>query len=269
MEKKLKDLVEELNKPVVDKSDVPLVYKWKDNGENGARLLTMPNIPTPLQGPGMQPRTIFGTSQWNKIRKKSYADAGYHCEICGADCSDSIMHCHEVFSIDYKKHTSTFERVVALCPLCHIKGIHSGRALTMFKKGEPYMSKEKLLEGAENAFTIISSYNKAHPGQPPLRAFETFLEYVKQPALKQEMERLIRKYNMQFYRINEKTWKTKYWNDWRVIINGVEYPTVYPTREDWEKAMEINNATNTYQGENISYTEKIHRAIQEALKNKH
>ena len=68
MEKRLKDLLEDLNKPIIDKSEVPLVYGWKDTGENGARLLTMPNIPTPLQGPGMQPRTIFGTSTWNKIR---------------------------------------------------------------------------------------------------------------------------------------------------------------------------------------------------------
>ena len=95
MGKGLKDLVEELNQPLIKKSDTPLVTEWIDNGENGARLMTMPNIPTPLQGEGMQPRTIFGASTWNKIRKKCYADAGYHCQICGADCTGSIMHCLE------------------------------------------------------------------------------------------------------------------------------------------------------------------------------
>ena len=269
MEKGLKELVEELSKPAVDKSDIPLVYKWKDNGENGARLLTMPNIPTPLQGDGMQPRTIFGVSQWNKIRKQCYADANYHCQICGFDCSDSIMHAHEVYSIDYKKHTSTFERVVALCPLCHVKGIHSGRALTLYKKGVPYMSKEKLLEGAENAFTIISSYNRAHPGEEPLRAFETFLEYAKHPALAPEMSRLIKKYNMQFYRINEKTWKTKYWSDWRIIIDGAEYPTVYATREDWEKAMEKSNTNNRIDESKKSFFEEVNAYFDKLEKNKH
>lgn len=268
MGKRLKDLVEELNQPIIKKSDTPLVTKWVDTGENGARLMTMPNIPTPLQGEGMQPRTIFGTSQWNKIRKKCYADANYHCEICGADCSDSIMHCHEVYSIDYKKHTSTFERVVALCPLCHVKGIHSGRALTLYKKGVPYMSKEKILEGAENAFTIISSYNKAHPEQEPLRAFETFLDYAKQPTLKVEMERLIRKYDMKFYHIDERSWKRKYWSDWRIIINGVEYPTVYENIEAWQEAMDINNTNNRIKESKLSFSEQVNQYF-DKLENKH
>ncbi len=269
MGKGLKELVEELNKPIAKKSETPLVTKWVDTGENGARLMTMPNIPTPLQGEGMQPRTIFGVSAWNKIRKKCYADAGYHCQICGADCTGSIMHAHEVYSIDYKKHTSTFERVVALCPLCHVKGIHSGRALTLYKKGVPYMSREKLLEGAENAFTIISSYNRAHPGAEPLRAFETFLDYAKQPALKADMEHLIRKYNMEFYHIDERSWRRKYWSDWRIIINGVEYPTVYENIEAWQDAMEINNTNNRIEESKLSFNEEVNKFFDELEKNKH
>lgn len=253
--KGLKDLVEDQK---ISKADYKVIYKWTDTGENGARLMTMPNIPTPLQGSGMQPRTIFGTSMWNKIRKQCYADADYHCQICGRDCSDSIMHCHEVYSIDYRKHTSKFERVVALCPLCHVKGIHSGRALTLYKKGVSYMSKDKLLEGAENAFQIISEYNQKHPTKP-LKAFETFIDYAKQPTLMMEMNRLIKKYNMDFYRINEKCWSRKNWNDWRLIIDGVEYPTIYANREEWEEAMEINNTNNKINESKLSFSEEVNK----------
>ena len=178
-----------------------------------------------------------------------------------------MLHAHEVYSIDYKKHTSTFERVVALCPLCHVKGIHSGRALTLYKKGVPYMSKQALLEGAENAFTIISSYNRSHPGEPPLRAFETFLNYAKQPTLKVEMERLIKKYGIKFYRISEKSWKKSRWGDWRIIIDGTEYPTVYETREDWEEAMDINNMNNKANESPMSFYEEINKMIDDLEKN--
>ena len=128
------------------------------------------------------------------------------------------------------------------------------------------MSKQALLEGAENAFTIISSYNKAHPDEPPMRAFETFLEYAKQPTLKMEMEALIKKYDMEFYRISEKSWKKKYWSDWKLIIDGIEYPTVYDTREDWEKAMNINNINNQINESSLSYSEQLEKILDEMSK---
>lgn len=263
MTKGLGDLIEDQK---INKSDAEMVYKWVDNGENGARLMTMPNIPTPLQGPGMQPRTIFGASVWNKIRKQCYADADYHCEICGKDCSDSIMHAHEVYDIDYRKHMATFKRVVALCPLCHVKGIHSGRALTLYKKGVPYMSKDKILEGAENAFNIIHEWNKMHPRRKPLLAFETFIDYAKQPTLSVEMSRLITKYDMKFYRINEKSWSRKHWGDWRLIIDGVSYPTVYANREEWEEAMEKNNTNNKMNESKLSFREEVNKYFDELEK---
>ena len=131
------------------------------------------------------------------------------------------------------------------------------------------MSREKLLEGAENAFTIISSYNRAHPGAKPLRAFETFLDYAKQPALKADMEHLIRKYNMEFYHIDERSWRRKYWSDWRIIINGVEYPTVYENIEAWQDAMEINNTNNRIEESKLSFNEEVNKFFDELEKNKH
>jgi len=250
--------------PIVPKEEVKLKQFWHCPNENGAKLLTMPNLPKPLHN--LAPRTIFGASAWNKIRKKCYADADYHCEICGKDLHDSTAHAHELYSINYLKHESVFERVVCLCPLCHVMGIHSGRALTLYKKGVPYMTKQKLLDGAENAFTIINEYNCTHRSQEPLRAFSTFLDYAKQPEMHDEMERLIKKYDMQFYRISEKSWDKQNWSDWKLIIDGVPYYTPYPTREDWEKAMDKNNTSNAVNTSTLSYGETINKIFDELEK---
>ncbi len=267
----INEILEELEtkrtvSPVITNKDIELVKFWNAPAKNGAKLLTMPNIPTPLQGPGCQPRTIFGASAWNKIRKKCYADADYHCEACGKDCHDSTLHAHEVYNINYKEHTVTFIRVVALCPLCHLGGIHTGRNLTLYKRGVPYVTKQSMLDGAENAFTIISAYNKTHKRR--LKAFSTFVDYSRQPELHDEMERLIKKYDMEFYRINEKSWCGKNWNKWKLIIDGVEYPTPYETREDWEKAMEKNNDNNRINNSKLSFSEELNKIIDE-IENKH
>lgn len=222
--------------------DIITLGKWDCPKEAGPAILTMPNIPKPLHGQGCQPRTIFRPSVWNAMRKKCYEDAEYKCEICGRDLHDGGYNCHELYSVDYANQTTKFERCICLCAYpCHLGCIHTGRALTMYKKGSPIFCKENLLEWAEHAFTIISSYNKEHEGEEPLRLFSTWLDYMKQPELKDDMERLIKKYDIKFYRTAAKWEKRKYWGNWKLIIGNKEYKTPYENFEAWKKAMEKNN----------------------------
>lgn len=188
------------------------------------------------------PRTLLGATTWNYMRKSCYANANDTCEICGYK-PDNLRqrHGHELYSIDYANQTATFERCVCLCYRCHCQCIHTGRALTMYKKGSPMFTKEVLLEGAEHAFTIIHSYNEEHEGEEPLRLFSTWLDYMKQPELKDDMERLIKKYDIKFYRAAAKWEKRKYWGNWKLIIGNKEYKTPYENFEAWKKAMEKNN----------------------------
>lgn len=74
---------------------------------------------------------------------------------------------------------------------------------------------------------------------------------------------------MQFYHIDERSWKRKYWSDWRIIINGVEYPTVYENIEAWQDAMEINNTNNRIEESKLSFSEEVNKFFDELEKNKH
>lgn len=218
--------------------DIKLVTKWTPPSDDDLRpLIAMVNLPKPQHG--LAPRTLLGASTWNHMRKRCYAEAGFKCEICGAEVGVDIekrqLHAHEIFQIDYERGVSTFIRCAALCSLCHLGCIHTGRAYTLHRRGNPLYPKEFLLEGAEHAFKIITAYNKDHPGAD-LRAYQTFIDYLKCDDLKDEMEKLIKKYNMKFYSEDPK--KTAKWKDWRLVIGTKEYPTPYENEKAWKKAME-------------------------------
>lgn len=220
--------------------DLQYVTSWGPPAGNDLRpLIAMPNLPKMIHGRGMQPRTILRPSEWDAMRKACYEDAGFKCEICGVEVGVDIpkrqLHAHECFVIDYEKGTATFIGCFATCMLDHIGAIHSGRCLTLWKDKNPLYPTEFLLAGAEKAFTIISSYNRDHP-EADLRAYSTFIEYLKHDELREPMLELIKKYDIKFYMEDPR--KMAKWGDWRLIFNGEEYPTPYKNEKEWKKAME-------------------------------
>lgn len=219
--------------------DIKFVTKWVPPSDDDLRpLIAMPNIPKPLHG--VAPRVVLGTKTWNAMRKDCYAKADDTCEICGnRPDTPSRRHAHEVYEIDYEKGTAKFIRAFCVCSMCHLGGIHTGRAITLFKQGNPLYPKEFLLEGAENAFRVISSYNEDHP-EADLRAYRTWLDYLKCEELREPMEALIKKYNMKFYAEDPK--KTAKWKKWKLIIGAKEFPTPYANEKEWQKAMEEVNS---------------------------
>ena len=104
-------------------------------------LLTHPNIPKPLHN--LAPRTLMGTKEWNRLRRKAYAKNNYHCFACGIYAEYDLdkqrfkelkLHAHESYDIDYDKCEMQLEYIVALCPTCH-DYIHSGRMNALYDKG--------------------------------------------------------------------------------------------------------------------------------------
>lgn len=212
-----KDIKSRVNKTLTE---------WTAPEANGPEILSMPNIYHALQGKGMQPRTILKASEWDKLRKECYEKAGYKCEICGYEHQfPADLHAHEVFTTNWKEGYAKFERLICLCRKCHLSGIHSGRALTEYTRRSPVWTKEKLLDGVEHTFKLAQQHN--------LRLFTTFVGYMDEPELAEEMKALIEKYDIKFY----KPCKPAEWKEWRMIFNGKEYKTPYADMEDYEQQM--------------------------------
>lgn len=241
--------------------NVEKVKQWHCPEGTGVPLITMPNVPRPLHGKGMQPRTIFGKSTWDFMRKQAYYNAGYKCEICGREPKKGDLHAHELFSYDYSKQTGKFERVVAICRTCH-DGIHSGRLLTLCKQHNPLYPKSYVLKVMENCFSLVHKYNEEHPDDEPLKVYSTYLECLKMPELCEEAEALIKKYDISFY--EESIPKYKHWKGWKVIVGKNTYDSPYTFQSDWEEAMQEANkhdsarmAANPFKGEVFDEIDKI------------
>lgn len=213
------------------------VSQWLAPTGSGTFIITMPNVPRPLHG--MPPRKIMGQTEWNKMRKRCYYNAGYKCEACGAEPERGGLDAHELYSINWIEGTSTFVRCVALCKKCH-SFIHSGRLLTLHKQGNPLYSKDYVLSTVEHGFKNIYEHNLKWDDN--LMAYGTFLEYLKVPELAPTMLYLIKKYNMKFY---SEPKKIAEWGDWKLVWRGKEYPTPYANEGEWEKAMVEYGKTDT------------------------
>lgn len=223
-------------KEILKQYDVKLIDRWTPpkEGEDIRPLIAMPNLPKPTHA--MAPRTLLGSATWDRMRKFCYAQADNTCEICGEKPENlRHRHAHEVYEIDYMKGEVKFIRAFCICALDHLGCIHTGRAITLFKQGNPLYPKEFLLEGAGKAFKTIYEYNQDHPGAD-LRAYITFLDYLKQDELREPMEELIDKYNIKFYQ--EVINPNLKWGDWKLIIGDQEYPSPYQSEKDWKNAME-------------------------------
>lgn len=63
-------------------------------------------------------RSLLSSSEWDKIRRGCYKNAGYKCEICNGVGTAHPVECHETW--DYG--TDGIQRLIgliALCPNCH------------------------------------------------------------------------------------------------------------------------------------------------------
>ena len=65
--------------------------------------------------------------QWDRIRRKTYRDANYVCQVCGERGEKWPVECHEIWQYDDKNHVQKLAGLIALCPDCH-KVKHIGYA---------------------------------------------------------------------------------------------------------------------------------------------
>jgi len=76
-------------------------------------------------------RSNVTKAEWDKIRKKSYKNADYKCEICNdTGLNQGYNHpveCHEIWKYNDDTKNQTLTGLVSLCPKCH-KVKHPGLA---------------------------------------------------------------------------------------------------------------------------------------------
>ena len=111
-------------------------------------------------------RKVLPQKEWDKIRKKSYKDAGHKCTIC---CPNGKLNCHEVWNYNDETHTQKLKGFIALCDLCHhVK--HIGLAEILSSKGA--LDYEKVIEH----FMKVNECDRRTFNEHKKRAFEEWHE---------------------------------------------------------------------------------------------
>ena len=85
-------------------------------------------------------RKQISKTEWDKIRKQSYADANHKCAICGAE---GRLNCHEIWEYDDNTYDQSLKGFIALCNDCHMIK-HIGFAGIQASKG--LLDMDKLIE---------------------------------------------------------------------------------------------------------------------------
>jgi hypothetical protein len=93
--------------------------------EFGEPILTIELVPKTTWGFNL--RSLLRPCHWDRLRKPTYAAAGYCCEICGGVGRQHPVECHEVWCFQDDRSIQQLVGLSALCPACHAAK-HFGRA---------------------------------------------------------------------------------------------------------------------------------------------
>lgn len=98
-----------------------------------------------------------------------------------------------------------------------------------------------------------------------MRVFSAWLDYAKEEDLTEAMEDLFEKYEVKFYKVQQKWYDSKHWGNWKLIIDGEEYPTPYANVDEWREAMEKNNKQRVKEVEN-PFSGGVYKDVEAFLK---
>ncbi len=118
-------------------------------------ILSHPNIPKPLHE--VNPRSIMGEAEWDKVRQEAYASTDYHCIACGIHKTQAKgpkwLEAHEFYKMDYTNGRVEVEKIIPLCHYCH-NFIHSGRLSMIIDKEK---DEEEVADILKHGFRILSA----------------------------------------------------------------------------------------------------------------
>lgn len=64
-------------------------------------------------------RSMVEKKKWDFLRRRTYRQADYKCEICGGKGPKHPVECHERWDYNDKKLIQKLIGLIALCPSCH------------------------------------------------------------------------------------------------------------------------------------------------------
>jgi hypothetical protein len=160
-------------------------------------VLCHPNIPKPMHG--LAPRNILGVNWWNKTRKQAYKSTDYHCIACGVhrDKAKNRQWLEGHELYDISYVTGRMKYIETI-PLCHYchSYIHSGRLQMLLRDGKIHQHKYVAIITHGDSVLAMNNIVKPEP-------------YMGLCAV---------------------------WQDWRLVLDGKEYPPIYKSYNDWLKA---------------------------------
>lgn len=104
-------------------------------------VLTQPPVPPALHY--VNPRTIMGEFEWNKLKKQYRLLADHHCMICQRYVSHTAgdwLELHEQYEYDFTDLIQTLTGYVSICHECHMY-IHTGFLELQLQRGDISLEK--------------------------------------------------------------------------------------------------------------------------------
>lgn len=159
-------------------------------------LLLLPNVPKPMHG--VNPRTVLGKEWWDRTRKAAYASTGYLCAACGTSRQRAKeKHWLEGHEVYDIDYLLGRMEYVETVPLCHYCHcfIHCGRLEALSLRGEVTRRK----------YRAVMKHGK---------------EVLRRAKLKRKAAY---------------SGPVAEWDEWRLVIDGKEYPPLFKSFEEWSK----------------------------------
>lgn len=80
-------------------------------------------------------RSQVSKEKWDYLRRETYKESNYQCEICGGKGDKWPVECHEIWHYDDDNCIQKLNGLIALCPDCH-RVKHIGFAKIQGKLGQ-------------------------------------------------------------------------------------------------------------------------------------
>ena len=172
------------------------------------KILLCPNVPKPMHG--VAARVVLGAKWWNDTRRAAYQSTDFHCLACGVEKykarGQQWLEGHEIYRINYRRGRMVYIMTVPLCHYCH-NYIHDGRMTALVEKGQM----------PQAAYVAIVQHG------------DEVLRQAKVPESRYNQKRII----SLKARISPQiaVGVVAAWENWRLVIDGKEYPPLYATFE--------------------------------------